>query len=209
VNFRAGTFAFFFGLIAASAVVLYDAVVVDTPGRGLAAVAGFVFAFLVTGVSGGGAVPHDLPIIFAAGAVGITAMVLPGISGSFILLLLGQYTYLTGVLSEFVDALLGVVTGAGGPVLRLGAVVAVFVAGATVGVLTVAHVIRRALDAYRAATLAFLVSLMVGSLRLPAVEVAENVGAWTPTAAAAMVGAAAVGAAAVLALDRYTDDLDY
>lgn len=209
VGFRAGTFAFFFGLIAASAVVLYDAVDVSTPGQVGAALAGFVFAFLVAGVSGASAVPHDLPLIFVAGAVGITAMVLPGISGAFILLLLGQYTYLTGVLSDFVDALLATVTGGSGALVSLGTVVAVFVAGAAVGILTVAHVIRRALDTYRAATLAFLVSLMVGSLRLPAVEVAENVGTWTPVSVAAVAGAGLVGAVAVLALDRYTGDLNY
>ena len=208
-SFRAGTFAFFFGLIAASAVVLYDAVDVNTPGQAGAALVGFVFAFLVAGVSGASAVPHDLPVVFAAGAVGITAMVLPGISGAFILLLVGQYTYLTGVLSDFVDALLATLTGGSGPLVSLGTVVAVFVTGAVVGILTVAHVIRRALDAYRAATLAFLVSLMVGSLRLPAVEVAENVGAWTPLSTASVVGAVLVGAVAVLALDRYTGDLTY
>ena len=209
VGFRAGTFAFFFGLIAASAVVLYDAVDVSTPGQVGAALAGFVFAFLVAGVSGASAVPHDLPLIFVAGAVGITAMVLPGISGAFILLLLGQYTYLTGVLSDFVDALLATVTGGSGALVSLGTVVAVFVAGAAVGILTVAHVIRRSLDTYRAATLAFLVSLMVGPLRLPAVEVAENVGTWTPVSVAAVAGAGLVGAVAVLALDRYTGDLNY
>jgi putative membrane protein len=209
VGFRAGTFAFFFGLIAASAVVLYDAVDVSTPGQGGAALVGFVFAFLVAGVSGASAVPHDLPVVFVAGAVGITAMVLPGISGAFILLLLGQYTYLTGTLSDFVDAILATATGGSGALVSLGTVVAVFVAGAAVGILTVAHVIRRALDTYRAATLAFLVSLMVGSLRLPAVEVAENVAVWTPASAAAVTAAGLVGAVAVLALDRYTEDLDY
>jgi len=209
VGFRASTFAFFFGLIAASAVVLYDAVDVSTPGQVGAALAGFVFAFLVAGVSGASAVPHDLPVVFLAGAVGITAMVLPGVSGAFILLLLGQYTYLTGVLSEFVDAVLATLTGGSGPLVSLGAVVVVFVAGASVGILTVAHLIRRALDTYRAATLAFLVSLMVGSLRLPVVEVLENVGAWTPLSAAAIGGAGLIGALAVLVLDRYTGDLGY
>jgi putative membrane protein len=210
VGFRAHTFAFFFGLIAASAVVLYDAVTVDTPGRIGAAVAGFVLAFLLTGASGAGALGNSLPVVFGAGAVGITAMVLPGISGSFILLLLGQYTYLTGVLTDFVDALLAAATGAGGGSLfALGAVVGTFIAGAAVGILTVAHAIRRALDAYREATLAFLVSLMVGSLRLPIAEVAGGIEVWTPATGATILLVAAIGAAAVLVLDRTTDDLDY
>jgi hypothetical protein len=50
---------------------------------------------------------------------------------------------------------------------------------------------------------------MVGSLRLPVVRVLDGVAVWTPGAAAAVGGAALAGAAAVLALDRYTADLDY
>jgi len=81
--------------------------------------------------------------------------------------------------------------------------------GAVIGVLTMAHLIRRALDRYRAATLAFLVSLMVGSLRLPIAEVRGGIETWTPVTAAVVVGVAVVGAGAVVLLDRYTDDLDY
>jgi putative membrane protein len=153
---------------------------------------------------------HSLPVVFGAGAVGITAMVLPGISGAFILLLLGQYEFLTGTLSAVVDGAVGALTGGSSAGLASGLVtVAAFGSGAVVGLLTVARVIRWALAAYRAATLAFLVSLMVGSLRLPVVRVLDGVAVWTPGAAAAVGGAALAGAAAVLALDRYTADLDY
>lgn len=210
VSYPAPTFAFFFGLIAASAVVLYDAVSVESGRAVAAAVAGFVVAFLVTGVSEGGVLGHSLPVVFGAGAVGITAMVLPGISGAFILLLLGQYEFLTGTLSAVVDGAVGALTGGSSAGLASGLVtVAAFGSGAVVGLLTVARVIRWALAAYRAATLAFLVSLMVGSLRLPVVRVLDGVAVWTPGAAAAVGGAALAGAAAVLALDRYTADLDY
>jgi putative membrane protein len=210
VAYRPETFAFFFGLIAASAVVLYDQLSIQTAPQIGAGVVGFVVAFYVTGISSGGALGHSLPILFVAGAVAITAMVLPGISGAFILVLLGQYAYLTGVLSDFVDSLLAVVTG--GPtdqLVSLGLQVATFGVGAVIGVLTMAHLIRRALDRYRAATLAFLVSLMVGSLRLPIAEVRTGIEAWTPATAGLIVGVAVVGAAAVVLLDRYTDDLDY
>jgi putative membrane protein len=201
----AQTFAFFFGLIAASAVVLYGQVSVRTAGQAGAAVAGFVTAFAVTGVSGTGVVGHALPVIFLAGTVAITAMVLPGISGAFLLLLLGQYDYLTGVLSEFVDSLFAALTGsAPADVLGLASVVVTFCLGAVVGLFTVAHLIRRALDRYRGATLVFLVSLMAGSLRLPASEVLAGVETWTPAAAASVGVAALIGAGAVVALDRYT-----
>lgn len=207
---RALTFAFFFGLIAASAIVLYNEVDVGSPGRLAAAVAGFLFAFVVSGVTSGGSLPHTLPIVAAAGSVAITAMILPGISGAFILLLLGQYEFLTGTLSAFVDALVGLASG--GSVSRVtdpAATVVAFGLGGVVGLLTVAYLIRWALANYRAATLAFLVSLMVGALRLPAVEVMGNTASWTAPTIGATLLAGGVGAGAVLALDRYTDDLDY
>ncbi len=204
------TFAFFFGLIGASAVVLSDHLSVRSPGPAVAAVLGFAIAFLLAGASSSGAVGHALPVVFVSGAVAVSAMVLPGVSGAFILLLLGQYVYLTGTLKRFVDDLLAAATG-GAPerLVAGGLVVGAFVAGGGIGLLTFAHLIRRALDRYRAATLAFLVSLMVGSLRLPVERVVDGVGVWTPANALSVVASAAVGGAAVLLLDRYTDDLEY
>lgn len=208
--FRPQTFAFFFGLIGASVVVLYDQFSVGTVGRAGAAAAGGVLAFLVTGASSAGVVGHGLPVVFLAGATAVTATVLPGISGAFILLLLGQYSYLTGALTGFVDDLLAAATGgASEGLLGGGAVVATFAVGALGGLLTAAHLIRRALERYRRGTLAFLVGLMVGSLRLPVVEVADGVAIWTPATALSVVLPAVVGGAAVLVLDRFTDDLEY
>jgi putative membrane protein len=210
VAYEPQTFAFFFGLIGASAVVLSDQLAVRTPGRLGAAVVGFAAAFLLAGASASGLFGHALPVVFAAGAVAVTAMVLPGVSGAFVLLLLGQYAYLTGVLTAFVDAVVATVTGGGTDGLVAGATVVVtFAGGGVVGLLSVAHLIRRALDRYRGATLAFLVSLMVGSLRLPVETIAGGVGVWTPASALSVAVPAAVGAGAVLALDRYTDDLEY
>jgi len=204
------TFAFFFGLIGASALVLSDQLSLRTPGRAAAALLGFAVAFLLAGATAGGAVGHGLPVVFLAGAVAVSAMVLPGVSGAFILLLLGQYAFLTGTLKRFVDDLFAAAAGAGTDGLAAGGVVvATFVAGALVGLVSVAHVIRRALDRDRAATLAFLVSLMVGSLRLPVERVADGVETWTPAVAASIVVPAVVGGAAVWLLDRYTDDLEY
>ncbi|MFC6835816.1 DUF368 domain-containing protein [Halomarina ordinaria] len=207
-TFPALLFAFFFGLIAASAVVLYGEVDVSTPRRAFAGLAGVVLAFVVAGEVAG-ALPHTLPVVAVAGAVAICAMILPGISGAFILLLLGQYIYLTETLSTFVDALLALVTGGDASALvAAGSVVAVFGVGAVAGLLTIAHVVKYALTHYRAATLTFLVSLMVGALRYPAEQVLGNVGAWTPARALPVLAAALVGGVLVVAIDRYTDDLD-
>ena len=201
------TFGFFFGLIAASAVVLYSEVSLDTPGRVAAALAGFALAFVVSGRASE-SLGTGPAVIFFAGSIAVSAMILPGLSGSLILVILGQYEYMVGTLKEFVDRLLGVVTG--GPIEGLydaGFTVVLFVCGAVVGLFTISHVVRRALEARREATMAFLVSLIVGALRAPVVKVGEKLAesgrAWSPEIVGVFVAAAVVGAALVLLLDRY------
>ncbi|WP_135665424.1 DUF368 domain-containing protein [Halorhabdus rudnickae] len=208
---RALTFAFFFGLIGASAVVLYEHVSVRTGGRIAAAIAGFAIAFYVSGVSAGTEASHALPIIFVAGAIAITAMILPGVSGAFFLVLFGQYDHLTSVLKRFVDRLVGLVTGdpAIAEVIELGTTVLTFGIGAILGLLAFARVVQWALAHYRAATLTFLVSLMVGALRLPVIEVLDHTSVWTTTTTVATLLAGGIGALAVLLLDRYTQTLAY
>lgn len=204
------TFAFFFGLIAASALVLFEREWLSTPGRWGAAALGFALAFLVAGATATGALPHTLPVVFAAGAVAISGMVLPGISGAFILLLLGQYDYMTATLNRFVDGTFAVATG--GPVAEFvepASVVVVFVAGAFVGLFTVAYAVRAALERYRIGTFVFLVSLMLGALRYPAIRIEDATGEWTPSVAGSVAAAALAGVLVVVLLDRYTDDLEY
>ena len=203
-------FAFFFGLIGASAIVLYKHVSVNTPGRIAAAVIGFVLAFLLSGEVTG-SLPHSPLVLFVTGAIAISAMILPGVSGAFLLFLFGQYEYLTGTLSAFVDALIALPTGGPiGPVINFGTTVVTFAAGALVGLLTISNVVSWALDNYRAATLTFLVSLMVGALRLPVEKIlAGTSGTTSATTWAVVVLVALVGGAAVLLMDYYTDDLEY
>lgn len=203
------TFAFFFGLIGASAVALYDRRWIASPGRIGAAVAGFLIAFVVAGAAAEGLLPNTLPVVFVAGAVGISGMLLPGISGAFILLLLGQYDYMIGTLNGFVDQLPSLLGGTvTSQLVSNGVVVLTFLVGVSAGVFTVAYAVRWALDSYREATLAFLVSLMLGSLRFPAVEVAAATDSATVGSVAPVVTSAVVGAVAVLGLDRYTQDFD-
>jgi len=208
-SFPGPTFAFFFGLIGASAVALYDRRWLATPGRIGAAVAGFLLAFLVSGAAAEGLLPNSLPVVFLGGSVAISGMILPGISGAFILLLLGQYDYMIETLNAFVDAVLGRAEGAGNQFVQEGTVVVTFLAGAFVGLFTVAFVVRWALDSYREATFAFLVSLMVGALRYPVVEIAATTETVRIGTVAPVVVSALVGAVAVLALDHYSADIDY
>jgi len=203
------TYAFFFGLIGASAVVLRDELSVDDVRGVSVALAGFSFAFLLSGATAGSEGSHALPVVFFSGMVAISAMILPGVSGSFILYLLGQYEYLTGVPGALANALVAAANGDPSGVVPAGTVVVVFVSGALIGLFTIAHAVKYALANYRRATLTFLVALIVGALRAPVIEVSDGVEAWTPGIVAAVLGAAVVGAALVVGLDYTTDDLDY
>ena len=204
-QYPAPTYAFFFGLIGASAVVLYDQVDVSTPQRFGIAVLGVALAAAVTGRASAG-VSHALPVILFSGALAVCAMILPGVSGSFLLILVGQYEYMLGALNRFTGSIADL-AGGGTPadVLVAAPPVVAFVVGALAGLLTLAHVVNWALDNHRAATLTLLVSLMVGGLRLPA----ERVLAAESANATLVVAGLVAGAALVFAVDYLTDDLEY
>jgi len=200
------TYGFFFGLIGASAAVLYSEVSLATRGRRLVAIAGVGIAFGLSGYAAT-ALGSSPPIVFVAGAVAVTAMVLPGVSGSLLLLMLGQYDYMSTTLSTFTDGLVAAARGGGTTALAETApTISVFLAGGVVGLFTVAHAVRWALDQYRKATLVFLVSLIVGALRAPieqtGIALSEASRAWTPAAIAVFAVVAVAGAAVVVGVDR-------
>jgi putative membrane protein len=98
--------------------------------------------------------------VFAAGAVAISAMLLPGISGSYILLILGAYFFILNALKGFIKTLVGGAI----PVAQAGYVI-VFLAGVSIGILTFARILSYLLHKFPAYTLAALVGLMIGCLR--------------------------------------------
>jgi putative membrane protein len=209
VNHPVALFGFFFGLILASALVLTRQISLDTTRHAVAAVAGFLVAFALSGnvelLAG-----QSLALTFLAGTVAISAMILPGVSGALILVVLGQYTYLTETLSTFTDAVLALATGGAlDRVLDLALTVFTFVAGALVGLFTIARLVDRALEADRQTTLAFLVALVVGALRAPVNEISgRDALAWTNDVVAQFLVVAALGAVLLFALDRYAVDID-
>jgi putative membrane protein len=152
-NYPLYVWGFFFGLILASAIfVMRNAGKLTLISWGLFAV-GVVIAFYITKLS-----PTEgstqLSYIFLCGAVAITALMLPGISGSFILLLMGAYHYVLGsfrqLLTSFsMDSLM---------------VLVVFGLGCLVGVVIFSRVISWTLKVYRTSTLAILAGFLLGSL---------------------------------------------
>lgn len=169
-NFPVEIYGFFFGLIAVSALVLYSEADLSTYRTRLAALTGFVIAFLLSGY-GATSLGNSLPVVFLAGCVAVSAMILPGISGSLILVILGQYEYITAALSRFTDALIAVRDSGLDEVVETAPPILVFVTGAFVGLFSIANLVEKALNRYRKATMTFLVSMIVGALRAPVVEV--------------------------------------
>lgn len=151
-NYKVQTWSLFFGLIAASIVVIFKQLEKPLQFGNLAWVLiGSIFAYLVVGLIPV-TTPRELWFIFICGFISISAMILPGLSGSFLLLILGKYEYITGAVKDpFMPGNLGVLL--------------TFVAGATVGALSFTKVLNWFLKHYRSFTMAFLTGILVGSLR--------------------------------------------
>jgi len=150
------TLAAFFGMILASSVLVVRMVPQWNIGLWSSLAIGAGFAFWLVGLPLLADPPDSLLWILFCGMVAICAMILPGISGAFILLILGEYHEITGVLRAVSS---GDVEG------RHVAVILTFVAGAASGLLAFSRVLRYLLARLREPTLAVLAGFMLGSLR--------------------------------------------
>ena len=180
--------SFFFGLILAS--VIYMAR--QQPHRRLPQVAGFLLGLLAAlGVAFSPplAVEASGVTIFLSGMLAICAMILPGISGSFILLLLGMYPVIIGAVSELDVALLGI-----------------FALGAVLGLMLFSRFLSWLLHHHRATTLSVLIGFLAGSLVVVWPWQQQGAGeAWTralmwPGGYEKLVGESHLAAAVVLML---------
>jgi len=121
----------------------------------LALIIGTVVAYVITTVS-----PTEgsssFIFVFVSGMIAISALILPGISGSFILLLMGMYSF--------------IITDTLKPVLRLSIdtekllTILAFVLGCLTGLMTVSRLLSWTFKHYRSVTLAILTGFMIGSL---------------------------------------------
>lgn len=139
-------YGLFFGLIAASIVILMGEVDRYGPRQVLLTAAGVALGYTIVTL-----VPVDTPsaawFIFLCGFIAISAMLLPGISGSFILLILGKYAYIINALGSF-DLV----------------VIATFASGALAGLVVFSRAIVWLLDHYHQATLLVIKGILIGSL---------------------------------------------
>ena len=148
------TWSFFFGLIVASSLFILRGI----KGWSLKAV-GFLILGIILGVIvctlSPTTTPDALWFIFLSGAIAICAMILPGISGSFILLILGKYQFIMQVISELT---------AGQNVSQNLVIVAVFGIGAVCGILAFSRFLHWLLGRWHKETLIVLAGFIIGSL---------------------------------------------
>lgn len=145
-NHPIGIWSFFFGLIIASSILVAKEIKHWNLWSVVSGIIGIVIAYYITVVT-----PTETPnawwFIILSGAIAICAMILPGISGSFILLLMGKYLFIMEAVHE----------------LRIG-ILALFAVGAVAGIISFSHVLSWLLKNYHNVTVSLLTGFMVGSL---------------------------------------------
>lgn len=151
-DFPIQTWAFFFGLIVASSIIIIRGISGWKFKEYVLIVAGILLGIVICTLSPT-ETPDGLWFIFLSGAIAICAMVLPGISGSFLLLILGKYQYIMGCISDFVS---GVDMG------RNLIILLVFVSGVLTGILAFSRFLHWVLERWYKETLIVLVGFIIG-----------------------------------------------
>jgi putative membrane protein len=140
--------AFFFGLVLAS--IIYIGKQIKTKPSDyklfLAMTVGAIVAYLITTLNPAETSDTNL-FLFFAGALAICAMILPGISGSFILVIIGAYSPVLEALNS-----------------RNLKMILIFGAGAVVGLLSFSKLLKWLFEKYHRLTLAVITGFMIGSL---------------------------------------------
>ena len=145
-NHPISIWSFFFGLILVSAPLILRDIHQWNAVTVLSFFVGIVLAYVIT-ILTPTETTNNLFFIFFCGALAICAMILPGISGAFILLLIGKYEYMITALIEFNFP-----------------VILVFALGCFLGLISFSHVLSWILTHVRFPTLAMLAGFMIGSL---------------------------------------------
>lgn len=149
-------YSFFIGLILSSAYILYHKLNEKNFKLYLSLILGITLSYIFVGLNPI-ASNHNMFAIFSAGLIAICAMILPGISGSMILLLLNQYDYMINALHT----------------LNMHDII-IFLAGALIGILGFSKILNYLLNKYEKITISFLIGVMIGTLRKPVIEVTTH-----------------------------------
>lgn len=194
-QYRHQTYGFFCGLILVSVMVPWQKLDRKRWQEALSGVIAFVLLFWLGSLSAEGAGNNPSPLLFfIGGAVSISAMILPGLSGSFVLLVMGLY----GPVISMINSL-----KAGQFSSELVLSLALFGIGMVLGLFSFARVLDWLLKKYHSITVSFLIGLMLGSLRkIFPFESGMSAGTVSGTVAAILIGGFLV-AAVIFAAKRY------
>ena len=137
----------FFGLILISSLSIAKKIQNRSVPNILIGILGIITGYLIVTITPSGAIPNNSLFIFLSGSIAICAMILPGISGSFILLILGKYHIILTALKnlDFFTIL-------------------TFLVGCVVGILSFARVVSWTFKRFHDQTVALLSGFMIGSL---------------------------------------------
>ena len=152
-NYPEPLWGFFFGLIIASCIYIGKQVKTWSPSTIAAFLIGTIIAFGIT-VLAPAEGSDAYPIIFIAGVIAISALILPGISGSFILLIMGMYHIVIPAIKHFLEYRDS----------KSFMIFFVFALGALLGLTTFSRVVSWLFNKYEKVTLALLTGFMLGSL---------------------------------------------
>lgn len=148
------TWSFFFGLIVASSIFILRGISGWKLREVLFLIFGAILGVVICTLS-----PTQTPdaywFIFLSGALAICAMILPGISGSFILLILGKYQFIMGTISDLVS---------GVNVSQNLLIIGIFGVGAVVGILGFSKFLHWLLGRWEKETMIILAGFIIGSL---------------------------------------------
>lgn len=139
-------YGFFFGLVFATVILFLTQQKEAKFMRLLTLLAGAMIGFYLTSLELS-TLPNTRPYLFLSGMVAVSAMLLPGISGSYILLMFGKYELILQAITDHNIAILGV-----------------FAAGMVVGMLGFVRILTWLLDRYRGGMLMFISGLIAGTL---------------------------------------------
>ncbi len=148
------TWAFFFGLIVASSLFIIRGIKGWGLREGLFLVFGGILGVVICTLTPT-QTPDGLWFIFLSGAIAICAMILPGISGSFILLILGKYEFIMGAISDLVAGV-----DFGNNLM----IICIFLIGAVTGILAFSKFLHWLLARWQKETMIVLAGFIIGSL---------------------------------------------
>ncbi|MDH3729474.1 MAG: DUF368 domain-containing protein, partial [Myxococcales bacterium] len=166
VEHRWAMYSLFIGLTLGGVPVLWDMARPPSHGFWVGAAAGLIamaaLAWLQVAGSGEGAHREGALIMFVAGVAGASAMILPGVSGGYLLLVLGVYVPVLSAIDALKEALqANALESASEPILDVLLPVGI---GVAVGVLLISNLVKLVLERYEQLTLGVLMGLLVGAV---------------------------------------------